>query len=180
MAEAIVDLLEVVYVQHHQAAGGLSLPPLPAVLEEIAAVVEAGQLVGFALQLEPLLQLVLAGNVAGHPGHRPLAVIAGGQRRNLALEALHPLRSDRGVDPLHLHRRQLVLHHLHLARIQRQGHLLHHPAGHVGGQHIGQSLARQRVAILIGLLLHPANVFDVVAVFAQDEDGIGQLGHHFI
>ncbi len=180
MAEAIVDLLEVIEIQHDEAGELLALHPVVVVLEEEVPVVEAGELIRLAESLEPLLQLVLAGDAAGHPGHRPLALVEGRQRRYLALEALHPLGTRFGIDAVHLGRGELVLHHLHLTAGEGLRHLFHHPQSLLLGQHVQQPLADKRVAVLVGLLLHTADVFDVVAILAEDEDRVRQLGHHFI
>ena len=75
MAEAIVDLLEVIEIQHDEAGEMLPLHPVVILVEEEVAVVEAGELIRLPEPLEPLLQLVLAGDAAGHPGHRPLPLI---------------------------------------------------------------------------------------------------------
>ena len=149
MAVTIVDLLEVIEIQHDEAGERLTLHPLVVLIEEEVAIVEAGQLIRLAEPLEPPLQLVLAGDVAGHPGHGTLAVIEGGQRRYLPLEALHPLGPRLGIDAIHLGRGEIVLHHLHLAAGQGTRHLLHHPERLVCRQHVEQPLADQRVAILV-------------------------------
>ncbi len=75
VAEAIVDLLEVIEIQHDEAGEMLPLYPVVILVEEKVAVVEAGELIRLPEPLEPLLQLVLAGDAAGHPGHRPLPLI---------------------------------------------------------------------------------------------------------
>ncbi|MNP55407.1 hypothetical protein D3C76_1500530 [compost metagenome] len=93
---------------------------------------------------------------------------------------MRPLRPGGGIYPLHLGGGQLILHHLHLPAAQGQRDLRHHPLRHRGGQDVGQLLARQRIAILIGELLDATYVFDVVTILAQDKHGIRQLGHDFI
>ncbi|MNP61511.1 hypothetical protein D3C76_1567080 [compost metagenome] len=51
MAEVVIDLLEVIDIQHDEAGAPLALQLVPVVLEEEMAVVEASQLIRLA---EPL------------------------------------------------------------------------------------------------------------------------------
>ncbi len=69
MAEAIVDALELIHIQHHQHRGEVvahvQTEVLLAHLEKEAAVVEAGEAIAYRLLVQLLLELVQFGDIGG-------------------------------------------------------------------------------------------------------------------